>query len=130
MGLYTETIKRRVARDEEAVQKADAALFGGLSADQEARDRAEGLRHILRYILNAYGLLAGNEYDTDDPDEMLEYTLEPCGILYEKIDMTDPGWKDSTDFVIGFLEDGSPVLITNALIGHSFLRPGDHKKDI
>ena len=128
MGLYTETIKRRVAQDEEAVQKADAALFGGLSANQDACGRAEGLRHILRYILNAYGLLAGNEYDTDDPDEMLEYTLEPCGILYEKIDMTDPGWKDSTDFVIGFLEDGSPILITNALLGHSFLRPGDHKK--
>ncbi len=128
MGLYTETIKRRAAQDEEAVQKADAALFGTLSPDQEACDRTEGLRYILRYILNAYGLTPGNEYDTDDPDEMLEYTFEPCGILYEKIDMTDPGWKDSTDFIIGFLDNGSPILITNAVIGHSFLRPGQNKK--
>ena len=130
MGLYTETIKRRVARDEAAVQKADAALFGELSPNQDACGRADGLRQILRYILNTYGLVPGSEYDTDDPDEMLEYTLEPFGILYEKIDMTDPGWKDSTDFIIGFPEDSSPILITNALIGHSFLRPGQNKKSL
>ena len=110
------------------MQKADAALFGEMSPNQEACGRTEGLRNILSYILNTYGLFSGSEYDTDDPDEMLEYTLEPCGILYEKIDMTDPGWKDSTDFVISFLEDGSPILITNALIGHSYLRPGHNKK--
>ena len=66
MGLYTETIKRRVAQDEEAVQKADATLFGEMSPNQEACGRTEGLRNILSYILNSssYSFFCSNPFLT------------------------------------------------------------------
>ena len=109
-GLYTESIKKRIKND------------------TEIKDSLSDLRDVIDRILAAYGRTSTFNGEADDPDELMEYVMEPAGILYEKIDMTDPSWKENTDFIIAFLKDGSPILITQALFGHHYECPGRHQK--
>lgn len=128
MGLYTESIKKKIKKDAEAVRKADAMLLHEFVPDSDSRDNLSDLRDIIDHVLAAYGRTSAYNDAVNDPDELMEYVLEPVGILYEKIDMTDPSWKDNTDFIIAFLEDGSPILITQSLFGHRYECPSRHYK--
>ena len=128
MGLYTESIKKRIKKDAEVVRKADAMLLNEFVPGGDNQDNLSNLRDIIDHVLAAYGRTSAYNDAVNDPDELMEYILEPAGILYEKINMTDPSWKDNTDFIIAFMEDGSPILITQDLFGHRYECPSRHQK--
>ncbi len=129
MGLYTESIKKRIKNDEEAVRKIDAQILGSFqNVKYTEEDRLYHLRRIVDYALEKYGMSSDFDGSAEDEDEMLECIFEPLGIMYEKIDMSDSSWKDITGHIICFLEDGTPILVFNKLGGHRYISSLNGKK--
>ena len=122
MGFYTEVLRKRDRRDRELERNAENFLKNhrGMAATDEESD---GLYLALDIILDKYGLAAKKPHGCKDTTEMLDLMLDPLGVIYTRIDLTDKSWKKRTDNILAFLEDGKAVALVPAIYGYRYECP-------
>ena len=116
MGLYTETILKRDETDRAREEAAEQSLVGSKSLG--AGDKDGGAQRVVHYILARYGLHADEVYGCDTVESMMDLLLDPLGMMYDDVDLTDPSWKKRTDLMLGFMEDGEAVVLIPAGLGY------------
>ena len=124
MGIYTDVIRERDRNDREQVRRADIRLKE-LRANAGADDELSGISHALNLILVKYGITAAEAHGYRDAEEMLDLMLDPIGVIYDRIDLSDGSWKKRTDHILAFRDDGKAVAMMPAVIGYSYVCPSE-----
>ena len=122
MGFYTDVIKERDRIDRELVINADKSLRNqpGYTA---AAEGTAGVFEALNLILDKYGLETSEAFGCRDINEMLDLMLDPLGVIYDTVDLTEESWKNRTEYMLGFLENGRAVALMPAVIGYRYVCP-------
>ena len=123
MGLYTESIKERDRIDRELERGADIRIQSRLRGAMEP-GMNDSAQFALNHILAVYGLSAREVHGYEDISEMLDMMLDPLGIIYEEVDLTDPSWIRRNDRMLAFLEDGSAVALEPTVHSYKYFCPG------
>ena len=120
MATLSKQIVLRDSIDHALELNADEALEQNYtSADYDLEGARETLCLILEWMRADTRVALGCK----SIDEMLECTLSPRGIMYEEIDMHDPGWRKRSELLLVQLEDGAYVACRPSLTGYSYLCP-------
>ena len=127
MGLYTESIKERDRIDRELERGADIRIQSRLRGSMEP-GMNDSTQFALNHILSAYGMSAREVHGYEDISEMLDMMLDPLGIIYEEVDLTDPAWIHRNDRMLAFLEDGSVVALEPTVHSYKCFYPETGKK--
>ena len=122
MGFYTDVIRERDRIDRELVINADKSLRNQ-PGDTAAAEEAAGVFEALNLILDKYGLEANEAFGCRDINEMLDLMLDPLGVIYDTVDLTEESWKNRTEYMLGFLENGRAVALMPAVIGYRYVCP-------
>ena len=126
MGLYTDTLLERQAKEKRLIAEANLALkderFTNITSDP-----LDELQIILSRLFEKYHMKYQIVHGCKTTVELLECVLDTHKIMYEKIDTTDPKWKKSNCQVIAFLESGAPILLSPNLFGYSWVGAYDNK---
>lgn len=122
MGLYTEVIRERERQDNALVREADYRMMHRMGKDDPdvSSDRAQ---LVVAKILSKFGLEAKEVRGFEDTAEMLDLMLDPLGVIYDVVDMTDPDWLNRTQYMLAFSEDGEPVMLSPAVKGYTYYFP-------
>ena len=126
MGIYTESLKNRERNDLELERNAELRMRNRLDRDS-GKDDSEGAFFALNFILGKFGLSANEVHGYADTQEMLDLALDPLGIIYDIVDLSDPEWLKRTEYMLGFMEDGSAVVLCPAVRGYLYRRQSDGK---
>ena len=110
MGFYTDVIRERDRIDRELEKDAELCLKDsrGNSGPTEAFG---GACPALKLILSRYGLAAKEVHGCRNITEMLDLTLDPLGLIYDRISLSEGAWKKRSDHMLAFLEDGKAVAL-------------------
>ena len=122
MGFYTDVIRERDRIDRELVINADKSLRNQ-PGDTAAAEEAAGVFEALNLILDKYGLETNEAFGCRDINEMLDLMLDPLGVIYDIVDLTEESWKERTEYMLGFLENGRAVALMPAVIGYRYVCP-------
>ena len=122
MGFYTDVIKERDRIDRELVINADKSLRNQ-PGDTAAAEGTAGVFEALNLILDKYGLETSEAFGCRDINEMLDLMLDPLGVIYDTVDLTEESWKNRTEYMLGFLENGRAVALMPAVIGYRYVCP-------
>ena len=127
MGLYTKTIKDRDRLDKDMVEQAELHLMNRIR--NNATDKTtDGSQTAVNYILNKFSLSSREVYEYSDTFELLDQMLDPLGVMYEQVDLTDPVWKKRTEYMLGYLDNGRAVVLYPSVHGYRYYYPYDGKK--
>ncbi|MBE6039617.1 MAG: ATP-binding cassette domain-containing protein [Clostridiales bacterium] len=124
MGLYTEVIRERERKDNELVRKADYRMMHRMGKDDPAISSG-GAQFVVAQILSKFGLETHEVSGCSDIVEMLDLMLDPLGVIYDAVDLTDPDWLKRTQYLLGFRDDGEAVLLSPAVSGYRYTCPAD-----
>ena len=114
MGIFDEQIRQRKQSDQElfedSILRMASAVVGKEAAGSMASQRIV-TKEAVDDILKFYGI---NPVDipayVKDPDEQLEYTLRPHGIMHRMVALSEGWYKDAFGPMIAYREaDGAPV---------------------
>jgi len=119
MGIYTESLKNRERNDLELERNAELRMKNRLDRDS-GKDDSEGAFFALNFILGKFGLSANEVHGYANTQEMLDLALDPLGIIYDIVDLSDPEWLKRTEYMLGFMEDGSVVVLCPAVRGYLY----------
>lgn len=81
---------------------------------------SDGAQLVVARILSKFGLEAHEVRGCDDIVEMLDLMLDPLGVIYDIVDLTDPDWIKRTQYMLGFRDDGEAVLLSPSVSGYRF----------
>ena len=126
MSKHNNIIINRDDMDRAKEHSADLRLRGHL--ETSGSDVLSAAQNIIHYILNKYNIKAEKVYGCDSLESMIDLILDPLGMMYDEVDLTDPKWKKRTDLMLGFLSDGTPVALIPGVFSYSWLIPGNGKK--
>ena len=129
MGWFEKQVKQRKALDqqmfEESFFKAAEAVLGERAASQMSDERIV-TRQAIEDILKYYHYKPVEiPKSVKTPDEQIEYSLRPYGIMRRNVTL-DQGWyKSSFGPVLAFMkEDGSPVaILPKKTTGYAYTDP-------
>lgn len=127
MGIYSETLLRREKENNRLERTADELLRtgkGGLGGDP-----LEKTERTLRVILKRFGKEAIKPGSCQTTEELLDAMLDPEGIMYEKLELSDGQWKRQLNLLLAFYKDGTPVILYPALIGYRCYCPSTERRE-
>lgn len=129
MGFYTDVIRERDRIDRELEKDAELCLKDsrGNSGPTEAFG---GACPALKLILSRYGLAAKEVHGCRNITEMLDLTLDPLGLIYDRISLSEGAWKKRSDHMLAFLEDGKAVALMPSVFGYRYVCPSTGEKRI
>lgn len=127
MSLYSDIIKRRYENDSVLVKRADDSLYNNNSfLNHEKKDC---FQMSIDYVLKKYGIIPAWIHGIKDPEDLLEAKLNPYGLMYKKIDVSDhENILRHGGYIIAFGDDGDVYVLSPAIIGYSCLSIGDGKR--
>lgn len=127
MGSYTKSILEREKYAKKLEKEAEIALCN--TKDKTVtKDPLETVYEALKYVLKIFKIKAKPNQNNNNVSEMLECTLEPLGVMYEEISLKDSSWKKRSEYMMGFLQDGTAVILIPTTIGYCYLLPDSGKK--
>ena len=62
--------------------------------------------------------------------EMLDLSLDPLGVIYDIVDLSDHEWMKRTEYMLAFMEDGRPVVLSPSIKGYSYRCPAGGERGI
>ena len=122
MGLYTEVIRERDRKDRETASTAEARMMHRRISTGTTGD-TDGAQLAVHYILDKFDITANPVWGYTTVNEMLDQLLDPLGIIYEEMDLTDPDWNRRTDYMLAFREDGVAVVLIPTMLGYKYVSP-------
>ncbi len=131
MGHYSEIIKKRDRLDGYYSEISERVLLG-MEYDCSTmpdKDVSEAVL-ALQYILRKYNQKLRYDTGTTSVQELLCCALEPLGILYEEVRISEGISKMNRNNMLAFQEDGTAVIISSALFGHRYYIPSSGEKGI
>lgn len=128
MGIFENIIRQREERDRARELAADLNMINHI--ETAGTDSVSAAQNVIRNILGRYGIKTEAVYGCDSIDDMMDLILDPLGMMYDEVDIKDPGWKKRTDLMLGFLEDGQVVVLVPGLFGYTWEQPGEGKRHI
>ena len=127
MGIYTEALKKREKYDLELERDAERRMTDRLKKSRGSGD-PDGAFFALNHILGKFGLSAAEPHGYTGVQEMLDLALDPLGVIYDIVDLSDPEWEKRTEYMLAFTEDGRPVVLSPAVRGYTYrcMSDGEH----
>lgn len=122
MGIYTKYLKEREDTDNQLAKSAEDALLNG-TENTLGVDNLEQIRVVLSEILARFGIHAREIRGAKSTEELLDATLDPEDIMYEKIDIYDKSRRKQANHILAFLEDSTPVLLVPSVFGYRYINP-------
>lgn len=129
MGLYTKSILKKEIYAKKKEQEAEEALYSD-NEQVNFKNNLESVYDAMKYILKKFKIKAPSFKTCKNVLELLESTLEPLGVMYEKISLTDSKWKKRSEYMIGFLEDGTAVVLIPTIVGYCYLSLNSGKRKL
>ncbi|SCW61597.1 ABC-type bacteriocin/lantibiotic exporter, contains an N-terminal double-glycine peptidase domain [Ruminococcaceae bacterium YRB3002] len=126
MGLYTKVLKERNRLDNDLMRQADQNMMNRVKKNAYSgySDEAQA---AVNYILARFGLAAREIYEYSDAQELLDLMLDPLGVMYDPVDTTNPEWTKRSEYMLGYLDDGTPegkaVVLKPAIRGYKYYCP-------
>lgn len=127
MGIYSESLKKREENNRFLEESAYDALIHNHRYAVSMND-LENTRKAIEEILHDYGVTPGDVRNCRSVEELLEALLDPARIMFEKISFQESSMKNSSDSILAFRKDGTPLVITNTIRGRRYFCPNDGTK--
>ncbi len=129
MGQYSEKIKIREQTDRTKAGLAERYLFGvDFDTDDMPKKEIDEAMIALEYILMLFDQQIFTEFECQTISELFDCMLEPLGVLYEDINVSEGIPKTNRDCILAFREDGAGVVIRPAVIGQGYCIPSTGEK--
>ena len=121
MGTFTKSIleRERYTRQQEKI--AEKELYN--TSKTVSKNKLETVCDAIKYILKIFKIKIDSLKIQQDISDLFESNLEPLGIMYDKISLRESSWKKRSEHMIGFLEDGSAVVLIPSLFGYYYFSP-------
>ena len=87
MSLYSGIIKKRYENDSELVKRADDSLYN--NNPFSTHEKKDFFQMSIDYVLSKYGIDSAWIHGIKDTEDLLEAKLNPYGLMYKKIDVSD-----------------------------------------
>jgi len=129
MGIYSESLLNRYNTDRRNKDNSKDALLNNLEYT-ESKSNLGKVEQAIIYILNKFEIEPVTVRGCKNTDEMLEAMADPESVMYERINIHTDVWQNGTNYVLAFLENDTPVIITKSLFGHHYFIPSDKTKGI
>ena len=134
MGWFEEQIAQRKLADQKAMDDSllniAFTVMGSRQADR-LKDNHIYAKEAIDEILKYYHCEpASVPEEITDPDEQLEFSLRPHGIMRRAVRLDEGWYKDAMGPMLAFLRDsGAPVaLLPGSFSGYSYLDPKSGEK--
>lgn len=82
----------------------------------------------LEYITARFGFKIQKFQCCETMDLFLERMLEPMGIMYDEISLEEESWKKRSEYMLGFLADGTAVVLCPVVGGYACWNPKTQRK--
>ncbi len=127
MSLYSDIIKKRYENDSELVKRAEDSLYNNnLFSTHEKKDF---FQMSIDYVLSKYGIDSAWIHGIKDTEDLLEAKLNPYGLMYKKIDVSDhESILRHGGYIIAFGDEGDVYVLSPAIIGYNCLSIANGKK--
>ncbi len=124
MGWFDEQIRQRKQNDqdvfEDSIFRMASAIIGSTAADK-IHDIRFITKAAIDEVLKYYHIKAQDiSVDTDDPEEALELSLRPYGIMHRNVKLNKGWYKDAYGPMIGFIGDKPVALMPGKISGYTF----------
>ena len=116
MGLYTELIREKDARNQKCQDAADRLLLEDAPLTMDA---LSGVQAALEFILSAFGLECPRVQDCGSARELIESVLDGAGLMSEEVDLSDRSFLRRTDWILAWTQDGRAVVLKPSLLGYT-----------
>ncbi len=127
MSWFDEQIRLRKQNDQEVFEDSIFRMASAVIGKSGA-DRIQDIRYVTKAaiedILKYYGF-RGKEInlDTDDPEEALELSLRPFGIMYRQVRLSGEWYKDGFGPMMAYIGDAPAALIPGEFGGYTYKDP-------
>ena len=134
MGWFEEQIAQRKLADQKAMDDSllnIASTVMGVRQADRLKDNLIYAKEAIDEILKYYHCEpASVPEEITDPDEQLEFSLRPHGIMRRAVRLDEGWYKDAMGPMLAFLRDsGAPVaLLPGSFSGYSYLDPKSGEK--
>lgn len=122
MGIYTETLLQKEKNNQALEKGADALLRNGKFSNFDG-DLLEESELAIRTILKKFKIDAEPVSNFSNVEELLDALLDPVSIMYEKIDLSESSWSQQSNYMLAFLEEGTPFVLCPSWIGYKCYFP-------
>ena len=110
MSLYSDIIKRRYENDSALVKRADDSLYNNNPLSNH--EKKDCFQMSIDYVLKKYGIISAWIHGIKDPEDLLEAKLNPYGLMYKKIDVSDhENILRHGGYIIAFGDDGDVYVL-------------------
>ncbi len=135
MGLFEEQIRQRKEHDQTMFEDAlfdMASAVLGKEGGNVRKDRHTVTREAIDDILNYYHFRAASVPDhITDQEEQLEYALQPHGMMYRHLTLSENWHRDSFGPLLVFMkEDGMPQVLYPRLLRGYYWQNADGKRTV
>lgn len=117
MGIYSETLLEKARRDANIERRADEILCRAKEG-VPTLPPIEAVCQAVGDILRRFHIEPGAAGNCESTEEVLDALLDPEGIMYEKIVLTDNQWKQQANLILAFSPEGEPVILSPSLWGY------------
>lgn len=124
MGWFDEQIRQRKQNDQEVFEDS---IFHMASAilGQHGAERISDIRFVTKAAIDdvlKYYRFKAMDYDieTEDPEEALELSLRPYGIMHRRVKLSKDWYKDAFGPMIGYMGEAPVALIPRKFGGYQY----------